>query len=162
MKRLVPILCVASTSLCLAEATIRVSQGEGGVSYSRIESFPLSDADLKPLRMMATIDITASASNVVTSVSTPVMAQSSHTVCFSTFLTTEADYNFVLDVGGQQTTVSEHIVIPARQRTCVTKQLYKEVSFPGRGNFAYSATSTGSTFSTGKRSTRSDATIFVN
>lgn len=163
MKRLIlPSLCLAAASLCQAEATIRVSQGEGGVSYSRIESTPLNATEMKSLRMMATADVTASAMNITASPNRPVMVKSLHTACFSTMFTTEADYAFVLDIGGQQTTVSEHIVIPNRQRTCVTKELYKQVTFASRGNYAYSATSTGTTQLAGKKQTTSNAYIFVN
>lgn len=160
MKALIFPLLVLS-AYAAAEPTIRVSQGNGGVIYSRIESQALTDAEMKSVRMMATADVTASNSNVYTSINKPVMVRSSHTACFSTFLTTEADYSFVLDIGGQQTTVSEHIVIPNKQRTCVTKQLYKQVSFAARGNYAYSATSTASTQLAGKKQTRSSAYIFV-
>ena len=161
MKALIfPLLVLASYAA--AEPTIRVSQGVGGVMYSRIESTALTDAELKSVRMMATADVSASNTNVYTSPNKPVVARSSHTACFSTFLTTEADYSFVLDIGGQQTTVSEHIVIPNKQRTCVTKELYKQVTFPSRGNYTYSATSTASTYLAGKKQAHSDAVIFVN
>jgi hypothetical protein len=131
------------------------------VSYSRIESTALTDSDIKGLRMTATADVTANVSNVNASVNKPLMVRSSHTVCFSTLLTTEADYQFVLDVGGHQTVVSEHIVIPNKQRTCVTKELYQQVSFPSPGNYRYSATSSGTTYLAGKKETHSDAYIFV-
>jgi hypothetical protein len=145
-----------------AEPTIKSSSKEPyGVSYSRIESHELSDAELKSIRMTASCDVTASATNVTTSPGRPTMARSQHTVCFSTLLTTEADYSFVLDIGGQQTVVSEHIVIPNRQRTCVTKELYKQVTFPNAGNYAYSATSTGTTYLAGSKQAHSDAYIFV-
>ena len=162
MKYLIlPGLCLAAASLCQAEATIKVSQGEGGVSYSRIESTALNDAETKSVRMRATADVTASVMNITASPNIPVMVKSMHTACFSTLLTTEADYQFILDVGGQQTVVSEHIVIPNNQRTCVTKELYKQVTFTGRGNYAYSATSSGTTAMAGKRQITSNAYIFV-
>lgn len=161
MKALLFPLLVFST-YAIAEPVIKASPGLAGVSYSRIESRNLTDDELKSIRMMATIDIVANNSDITTQPYKAVMAKSAHTVCFSTFLTTEGDYNFVLDVGGQQTTVSEHIVLPARQRTCVTKELYKQMTFPSRGKFAYSATSTGYTMSTGKRQASSNAYIFVN
>jgi hypothetical protein len=147
--------------MCQAEATIKSSPGLSGVSYSRIESRELNPDELKSLRMNATADVTANAYNVNTSPNRPVMVRSSHTVCFSTLLTTEADYQFTLDIGGQQTVVSEHIVIPARQRTCVTKELYRQVSFPSAGQYRYSATTSGSTYLAGKKETHSDAYIFV-
>ncbi len=159
---IIPALCLAAASLCHAEATIKVSQGEGGVSYSRIESTKLTEPELKSIRMTATADVTASASNIPATVNRPIVVKSLHTACFSTMFTTEADYSFVLDIGGQQTTVSEHIVIPNNQRTCVTKELYKQMTFPSRGNYAYSATSTARTALAGTKQTRSNAYIFVN
>ncbi len=163
MRRLVfPALCLLTTSLCHAEATIKSSSsGVYGVSYSRIESTELTDAEVKGLRMTATADVTANAYNVNTNVNKPAMARSSHTVCFSTLLTTEADYQFTLDVGGRQTVVSEHIVIPNKQRTCVTKELYQQVSFPSPGNYRYSASSSGTTYLAGKKEIHSDAYVFV-
>jgi len=162
MRRLIiPILCLATANLCHAEAAIKSSPGVSGVSYSRIESTALTDAEIKSFRLNASADVTASAYNIYTYKNTYVTVRSSHTACFSTLLTTEADYNFVLDIGGQQTTVSEHIVIPARQRTCVTKDLYKQVSFYSPGSYRYSATSSGTTYLAGKRETHSDAYIFV-
>lgn len=144
-----------------AEPTVKSSPGLSGISYSRIESRQLDPDELKSLRMTATADVTASATNVSTSPNKPVMARSSHTVCFSTLLTTEADYQFVLDIGGQQTVVSEHIVIPNKQRTCVTKELYRQVSFPNAGNYRYSASTSGTTYLAGKKETHSDAYVFV-
>lgn len=163
MKRLIlPSLCLAVASLCHAEATIKSSApGVYGVSYSRIETRQLTDDEIKSIRMTATADVTANAYNVNANVNKPAMARSSHTVCFSTLLTTEADYQFTLDVGGRQTIVSEHIVIPNKQRTCVTKELYQQVSFPSPGNYRYSATSSGTTYLAGKKETHSDAYIFV-
>lgn len=162
---LLPALCAYSLFAnceCLADATIKSSSsGIYGVSYSRIESTALTDSEIKGLRMTATADVTAAAYNINAPVNKPVMARSAHTVCFSTLLTTEADYQFVLDVGGQQTVVSEHIVIPNKQRTCVTKELYKQVTFPSVGNYQYSATTSGTTYLAGKKETHSDAYIFV-
>ena len=146
----------------IAEPIIKASPGITGVSYTRTESHELNDVELNFVRNMATVDVVANAQNIVTRINTPVMVRSTHVVCFGTFLTTEADYNFTLDIGGQQTVVRDHIVIPARQRTCVTKEIYKQVSFPARGNYAYSATTTGRTFSTGIRQARSNAFIFVS
>ena len=171
MKRLIlPSLCLAAASLCLAaasrcvaQATIKSSSsGVYGVSYSRIESTDLTDAEIKGLRTTATADVTASASNINASVNHPVMVRSSHTACFSTVLTTEADYQFVLDVGGRQTVVSEHLVIPNRQRTCVTKELYQQVTFPTTGQYRYSATSSGTTQMAGRKEIHSDAYVFVS
>jgi hypothetical protein len=161
MKALIFPLLVLST-WAIAEPVIRVSQGDGGVLYSRIESTPLSADEIKSVRMRATADVTASTTNITATVNRPVVVKSWHTACFSTMFTTEADYSFVLDIGGQQTTVSEHIVIPNSQRTCVTKELYKQVTFPTRGNYAYSATSTGTTQMAGRKQTTSNAYIFVN
>jgi len=161
MRLATTVFCFAMCGFCHAEATIKSSPGLSGVSYSRIESVPLTPAEIKSMRMTATADVSASAQNVTTSPGKPVMARSSHTVCFSTLLTTEADYQFVLDVGGQQTVVSEHIVIPNSQRTCVTKELYRQVAFPSAGQYRYSATTSGTTYLAGKRETHSDAYIFV-
>ena len=161
MKRLI---WPASLIFCIsahAEPTIKSSPGISGVSYSRIESHELTADEKKSIRMTATADVSASAVNVTTSPGKSVMARSSHTVCFSTLLTTEADYQFTLDIGGQQTIVSEHIVIPNSQRTCVTKELYRQVSFPNAGNYRYSATTSGTTYLAGKKETHSDAYIFV-
>lgn len=163
MKQIIiPSLFLAAASLCHAEATIKSSPGLAGVSYSRIESTALTEAEIKSLRMTATVDVVASVSNVITTVNNPVMVRSSHTVCFSTFLTTEADYVFNIDIGGQQSSASEHIVIPARQRTCVTKELYRSVVFPGKGNYQYTASTMGRTMSSGQKSDSSSAFIFVN
>jgi len=162
MKRLIiPGLCFAAASLCHAEASIKVSQGDGGVLYSRIESTPLTADEIKSTRMMATAEVTASTTNITGTVNQPVVVKSWHTVCFSTMFTTEADYSFVLDIGGQQTVVSEHIVIPNKQRTCVTKELYKQVTFASPGSYRYSASSIGTTQMAGKKETHSDAYIFV-
>lgn len=161
MKRLILAPCLIACISANAEPVIKSSPGVSGVSYSRIESTALTDADLKSIRMTATADVTANAYNVNATVNRPVMIRSSHTVCFSTFLTTEADYEFKLDIGGQQTVVSEHIVIPNKNRTCVTKELYRQVTFPSAGNYLYSATTSGTTYLAGKKETHSDAYIFV-
>ena len=161
MKRLAYPACLIFCISAHAEPTIKSSPGLSGISYSRVESTALTESDIKSLRMTATADVSASATNVTTSPGKPVMARSSHTVCFSTLLTTEADYQFTLDVGGQQTIVSEHIVIPNSQRTCVTKELYRQVSFPNVGSYRYSATTSGTTYLAGKKETHSDAYIFV-
>lgn len=159
---LMTFLAVSISTRCHAEASIKSSSsGMYGVSYSRIESTTLTDDEIKGLRMTATADVGASAYNINTAVNRPVMARSTHTACFSTLLTTEADYQFILDVGGQQTVVSEHIVIPARQRTCVTKELYKQATFPSAGNYRYSASSSATTYLAGKKEVHSDAYIFV-
>lgn len=149
------------SSFALAEPVIKVSQGKGGVLYSRVESTPLDESEMKSVKMTATADVTASASNVFAVSDRPVMVRSRHTACFRTLFTTEADYIFVLDIGGQQTIVTEHLVIPNHQRTCVTKELYKQVRFPGRGNYAYTATSTATTQLAGKKQASSSAYIFV-
>jgi len=161
MKRLIWPVCLITCMSAHAEPTIKSSPGLAGVSYSRIESTALTDAEIKSLRMTATADVSAAAYNVNASVNKPVMARSSHTVCFSTLLTTEADYVFTLDIGGQQTVVSEHIVIPNKNRTCVTKELYRQVSFPSAGNYRYSASTSGTTYLAGKKEIHSDAYIFV-
>ncbi len=162
MKQLIYPACLIFCMSLHAEPTIKSSApGVYGISYSRIESTALTDDDIKSIRMNATADVTASTRNINASVNRPVMARSSHTVCFSTLLTTEADYKFVLDVGGQQTVVLEHIVIPARQRTCVTKELYKQVTFPSAGQYRYSASTSGTTYLAGKKEVHSDAYIFV-
>lgn len=163
MKRiLLPSLCLVAASLCHAEATIKSSNhGVYGVSYTRIESFELNVEEIKAIRMNASADVTATTYNVNATVNRPVMVRSAHTVCFSTLLTTEADYAFTLDIGGHQTVVSEHIVIPARQRTCVTKELYQQATFPSAGNYRYSATTSGTTYLAGKKETHSDAYVFV-
>lgn len=161
MNQLIWAACLIISMSAHAEPTIKASPGLSGVSYSRIESTALTPEDIKGLRMRATADVTAAAYNVNANVGKPVMVRSSHTVCFSTLLTTEADYQFTLDIGGQQTVVSEHIVIPNSQRTCVTKELYRQVSFPSPGTYRYSATTSGTTYLAGKKETHSDANIFV-
>ena len=163
MKRIIlSSLCLITASLCHADAIIKSSSHElYGVSYSRIESIELTPDELKSIWMKATADVTAYTYNIMASQNKAIMVRSSHTVCFSTFLTTEADYQFILDIGGQQTVVREHIVIPARQRTCVTKELYKQVSFPNSGKYRYSAITSGTTYLAGKKETHSDAYIFV-
>ncbi len=161
MNQLIWPACLIFCMSAHAEPTIKSSPGLAGVSYSRVESTALTPDEIKSIRMTATADVSASAVNVTTSPGKPVMARSSHTVCFSTLLTTEADYQFVLDIGGQQTVVSEHIVIPNRQRTCVTKELYRQVSFPSEGQYRYSATTSGTTYLAGKKEIHSDAYVFV-
>lgn len=162
MKRSIWAVCLISCTAVHAEPILKsTSPGLYGVSYSRVETRQLTDNEIKSIRMTATADVTASAYNVNANVNKPAMARSSHTVCFSTLLTTEADYQFTLDVGGRQTVVSEHIVIPNKQRTCVTKELYQQVNFPSPGNYRYSATSSGTTYLAGKKETHSDAYIFV-
>ena len=145
-----------------AEPTITCPKGEKcGVSRTVIEYTELSEKDLKGVRYMATVNVMASAQNVSMKVNQQGMAKAVYTACFETFLTTEGDYKFTLDVGGLQTVVGDHIVLPARQRTCVSKELYKPVSFPSTGNYQYTATSTGYTMSSGNHSTNSVAYIMV-
>lgn len=140
--------------------TVECPKGvECGVSsYSITETdIPLPEANV----MMASIDIAASTSNISTRAGQSVTVPSYHTVCFSTFLTTEADYSFVLNVGGKQSVMKNHIVIPARKKTCISTQLYQNVMFSSAGNYQFTATSTGNTFSTGLRQASSSAFVFV-
>lgn len=162
MKKMIIIsLAIFMSASTFAEPIVKTSNGLGGVSYSKIESRDLDEDELQSVRMKATIDISVNTYNVHAHINKPVIVRSTHKVCFSTFLTTNAQYNFVLDIGGQQTSVHEKIVIPARQNTCVTKQLYKQVTFPSAANFAYSATSTGYTMLTGTKRAYSSSDIFV-
>lgn len=152
-------LCCAASAH--AEYTVTCPKGDVcGVLSSRIERQPIEMTQSRKV-MTATADLTANATNITTNVGKPVMARGTHTACFETFFTTEGDYKFVLDVGGHQTVVTEHILLPAHQRTCVSHETYYQMAFPSTGTYQYSATSSGYTQMAGWRSVRSDAYVFV-
>lgn len=149
----------------IVENWVRVQSPPGvqaGVVSAKIETHDLTAAEKKRIKLnMATVSVTAQAFDVKVRRGEPARALGLHTVCFGTFLTTEADYNFVLNVGGNQTNIANHIVIPANKRTCVTLQTYQFATFPFTGNYMYTASSYGSTFSSGQWDAHSTAYITV-
>jgi len=135
---------------------------QGGITSTHIETYDLPNNPFHGVRATATADVIAYADNVHASVNSPVMARGHHLVCFDTWFTTEANYMMVLDVGGKQTKISEHIVIPAHKRTCISHGTYMQVSFPSAGNYMYSASTSGSTQMAGTKMSRSNAIITVS
>ena len=164
-KSIAAITAMACTVSTHAQYTIKSPRGiVSGVSASRIESTDLPKQRLEQIKAQtfATLDVAAHASDVRTSPGKQTMAISTHTACFDTFLHTEGDYSFILDVGGRQTVVSDHIDLPQGKRTCVTHELYQQVNFPSQGNFMYTATSKAWTMTSGVRTASSNAFIIVN
>ena len=135
--------------------------GQGGVSETTVTHTDLNPHELEGVKMMASVYAWARAANVNAKPGQAVTVSSYHTICFETFLTTEADYTFTLDVGGKQSIAKNHIVIPARQRTCVSHQLYQNVAFSSPGNYQYFARSNGYTMSSGNRGVATSAFVFV-
>lgn len=145
-----------------AEYTLLLPKGvQGGVSETTVTHTDLSNRELEGARITASAYAWARVVNVTTRPGQPVTVSSYHTICFETFLTTEADYTFTLDVGGKQSVAKNHIVIPARQRTCVSHQLYQNVAFASPGNYQYFARSNGYTMSSGNRGVATSAFVFV-
>lgn len=146
-----------------AQYTVTNSPGvNGGVYSSRIESRELTADEIQGIDpMMATATVSASARSVSTKVHSTVMAYGHHTVCFTTMFTTEADYSFLLNVGGRQTNISQHIVIPAHQMTCISHDTYQSVTFPTRGNYSFTATTSARTQLAGSKSTTATGMIEV-
>ncbi len=165
MKLSLKLICAASLITCItahAEPVIKSSTPDlYGVSYSRIESRELTPQEIKSLNMNATADVRVDIREAYGQRNKPILLKSTHTACFRTALTTEADYQFVLDVGGQQTVVSEHIVIPNNQQTCVTRDLYKQFTFPNDGTYTYHASTSATTQLAGKKETHDDKWIYV-
>jgi hypothetical protein len=134
-----------------------------GVWSTKITRTQLSDSDIKRLSKvkMATADVYAGTQDISLQVNQHGTVRSTHSVCFETLFTTEADYMFDLNVGGISNTLRDHIVIMARQRTCVENQLYKDVNFSSPGNYAFYAISSGTTQMAGEKRTTSRGNISV-
>lgn len=151
-----------ATTTANAQYTLELPKGvQGGVSETTITHTDLNPSELDSAKMMASVYAWARAGNVNAKPGQAVTVSSYHTICFETFLTTEADYTFTLDVGGKQSIAKNHIVIPARQRTCVSHQLYQNVAFSSPGNYQYFARSYGYTMSSGNRGVATSAFVFV-
>jgi hypothetical protein len=149
-----------------AEPTIQVSPGTvGGVLSTRITTTMLSESDHKRMSAMplatASADVYAGAVDITLNRNQQGIAKTVHSVCFETWLTTEADYKFVMDVGGHQVVMSDHIVIPNDRRTCIQHELYQRVSFPTPGAFSYYAITSGTTKMAGEKRATGRATITV-
>ena len=157
---------LAAGTLCHAEPKIQMSPGtSGGVMSTRITTTLLSESDHKRMSAMplatASADVYAGAVDITLNRNQKGVAKTVHSVCFETWLTTEADYKFVMDVGGHQIVMSDHIVIPNDRRTCVQHELYQNVSFPASGAYSYYATTSGTTRMAGEKRAQARGTISV-
>lgn len=157
----VSIVCVSASH---AEPKIQMSPGvKGGVLSTQITSTLLTDAEKKRISpKMATATVYAGTVDININRNQHGMARSVHSVCFETWLTTEADYKFTLDVGGRQIVMQDHIVIPNDRKTCVQHELYQDVSFSAPGAYSYYAITTGTTQMAGEKRANSRGTIRVN
>lgn len=161
LRNLFAIAGIMAVTPAHADYTVTCPKGDDcGVLSTRIERQRI-ETPPKGARMMATVDLVANAVNVNATPGRPAMARGSHSACFETWFTTEGDYKFVLDVGGHQTVVTEHIMLPAHERTCVSHELYYNITFPTAGTYQYTASSSAYTQMAGWRTARSDASIFV-
>lgn len=160
-------LACFGVSTVFASPTIQMSPGtEGGVLSTQITTTRLTDKEREGIKtaqiMTATADVYAGANDIRLRINERGMAISTHSVCFTTWLTTEADYKFTLDVGGHQVTMADHIVIPNDRRTCVQHQLYQNVRFPVPGVYNSYAITTGTTRMAGERRAQHRGTISVS
>ncbi len=131
-------------------------------SIGSIERRPLANAELKSvMNNMAVVELSTSVSDISAKINKPFMVKSVHQMCIDTFLSTDADYEFNLDVGGKQRKISGRIVLPARERTCIQRELYEQVSFASAGKYMFTASTNGGTWSSGMLSKKSDAFITV-
>lgn len=155
------------TSLAHAEPKLQMTPGvKGGVLSTQITTTMLTEADKQRMsampHMMATADVYAGTVDFTLGRNQTGMARSTHSVCFETWLTTEADYKFVLDVGGRQIVMKDHIVIPNDRRTCIQHELYENVSFSSPGAYSYYATTSATTQMAGEKRAQHRGTITVN
>ena len=160
------LFCIAVLTFAASNSYASLQPPEAlkpGVWSTKITRTQLTDADIKRLSYvkMATADVYAGTSDINLRTNQRGTARSVHSVCFETLLTTEADYMFDLNVGGISNIMKDHIVIMARQRTCVEHQLYKEVSIGSPGNYAFYAITSGTTQMAGEKRTTSRGNISV-
>lgn len=166
MKRKLFILASVAATVAHAEPRLQMTPGtDGGVLSTQITTTKLSEADHKRLAanptMMATAEVYAGTVDVTLNRNQAGMARSIHSVCFETWLTTEADYKFTLNVGGHEVSMSDHIVIPNDRKTCVQHELYQNVSFPSPGVYTFYAVTTGTTQMAGEKRATHQGTISV-
>lgn len=157
------IMCAGASH---AEPKVQMTPGiTGGILSTQITTTMLTDKDRARVKntgvMMATADVYAGATNITLNRAQQGTARSTHSVCFETWLTTEADYKFTIDVGGRQIVISDHIVIPNDRRTCVQHELYENVVFNAPGAYTYYAITTGTTQMAGEKRAVGQATISV-
>lgn len=165
-KLLYAAMAFACASSSYAEPKLQMTPGvTGGVLSTQITTTMLSDADRVRIKganaMMATAEVYAGAVNITLNRGQSGVARTTHSVCFETWLTTEADYKFTIDVGGHQIVMSDHIVIPNNRRTCVQHELYENVVFNSPGAYTYYAITTGTTQMAGEKRATGQATISV-
>jgi hypothetical protein len=149
------VLCVLCFGISHAEPKLQITPGvQGGVLSTQITTTKLSDVDKARMsHNTASADVYAGAVDITLNRNQVGIARSTHSVCFETFLTTQADYKFTLDVGGHQVVMSDHIV--------VQHELYQRVSFPAAGSYSYYAITTGTTRMAGEKRAEHRGTISV-
>jgi len=157
---------MVACSVAAAEPKLQMTPGvTGGVLSTQITTTMLTDADRARIKsaniMTASAEVYAGAVNITLNRGQAGVARSTHSVCFETWLTTEADYKFTIDVGGRQIVMSDHIVIPNDRRTCVQHELYENVVFNSPGAYTYYAVTTGTTKLAGEKRAVGQATISV-
>lgn len=152
----------ASNAYCAP--VLQMSPGtDGGILSTQITRTRLTAKERQSIKaIQATADVYAGANNIRIHRNESGMVISDHSVCFTTWLTTEADYKFSLDVGGHQVVMSDHIVIPNDRRTCVQHQLYQNVRFPVPGVYSSYALTTATTRMAGERRAQYHGTISVS
>lgn len=157
MRKLIYPACLIFCMSAHAEPKLQMTPGvDGGVLSTQITTTELKDSDKKRLsimgvRMTATADVYAGTVDLSLNRNELGTARSTHSVCFETLFTTEADYKFTIDVGGHQIVMSDHIVIPNNRRTCVQHELYQNVRFPSQGVYSYYAITSGTTMMAGEK-----------
>jgi hypothetical protein len=157
---------MAICSVATAEPKLQMTPGvKGGVLSTRITTYMLTDADKARIKsnrtMMASADVYAGAADITLNRGQHGMARTTHSVCFETWFTTEADYKFTIDVGGHQVIMSDHIVIPNDRRTCVQHELYEDVAFSSPGAYTYYGITSATTQMAGEKRTTGKGTISV-
>jgi hypothetical protein len=111
--------------------------------------------------MMASAEVFAGADDITLNRNQHGMARTTHSVCFETWFTTEADYKFTIDVGGHQVIMTDHIVIPNDRRTCVQHELYQDVAFSSSGAYTYHGITSATTQMAGEKRATAQGTISV-
>lgn len=165
------IFCIALLTACAsssyADPKIQLTPGvKGGVLSTKYTSYMLTDDDKARIKanrttMMASADVFAGATDITLNRGQHGIARTTHSACFETWFTTEADYKFTIDVGGHQVVMSDHIVIPNDRRTCVQHELYQDVAFSSSGAYTYYAITSATTQMAGEKRTTGQGTISV-